>query len=306
MGTPRRPARRTRSTDVDASGSGSPDPPRDRTGPHTATPYRYSPGPSSRCRRLHPGLRWTLPPLDEGRPPDAASSPARAVPRSPADGRRAGARPARAGLLPVAALAATPVADGAATLQPTVQYEEALAHANDRIAFKAGGRVTVPFRPAAGDRWVVDGARPRALPAGRPRARRCVTPRTGRAGRATIRAAHRRADRRSRHGHRRRWGDVVVRRRPAHRRARRGGRSGSPPPRGLRLPAVLGADRQLDHARLGEDLDGRLLRRRGGRQGQPHQEEQRRIDDRRLERLDELEDDRASSTPPTPATRGSC
>ncbi len=71
-----------------------------------------------------------------------------------------------AGLLPVATLAAAPRADGATTLRPTVQYEEALAHANDRIAFKAGGRVTVPFRPRAGDPWVVDGARPRALPAG--------------------------------------------------------------------------------------------------------------------------------------------
>ena len=70
------------------------------------------------------------------------------------------------GLLPVAALAATPAANGAPKLQPTVQYEEALAHANDRIAFKAGGRVTVPFRPRPGDRWAVDGARARALPAG--------------------------------------------------------------------------------------------------------------------------------------------
>jgi spore germination protein YaaH len=70
------------------------------------------------------------------------------------------------GLLPVATLAASHAADGAATLRPTVQYEEALAHANDQIAFKAGGRVTVPFRPRTGDSWVVDGGRPRALPAG--------------------------------------------------------------------------------------------------------------------------------------------
>jgi spore germination protein YaaH/flagellar hook assembly protein FlgD len=70
------------------------------------------------------------------------------------------------GLLPAAALAAAPTTDPAAALQPTVQYEEALAHANDRIAFRAGARVSVPFRPRAGDSWVVDGARPRALPAG--------------------------------------------------------------------------------------------------------------------------------------------
>ena len=62
--------------------------------------------------------------------------------------------------------------------------------------------------------------------------------------------------------------------------------------RGLRLPAVLGAVRQLDPARLGEALDHRLLRGRGGRQRQPPEEEQRRLDDRRLERLDEREDDR--------------
>ena len=40
---------------------GLPDPSRDRTGPHTATPYRYSPGPSSRCRRLHTGTTVDAP-----------------------------------------------------------------------------------------------------------------------------------------------------------------------------------------------------------------------------------------------------
>ena len=79
-----------------------------------------------------------------------ASSPARAVPRSPADGRRARRSSSRAGLLPVAAVAASTRRERRAELRPTVQYEEALAHANDRIAFKAGGRVTVPFRPAPG------------------------------------------------------------------------------------------------------------------------------------------------------------
>ncbi len=70
------------------------------------------------------------------------------------------------GLLPAAVLAASPPADGAAGLRPTIQYEEAVAHGNDRTTFTAGGRVTVPFRPRTGDRWTVDGARPRALPAG--------------------------------------------------------------------------------------------------------------------------------------------
>ena len=55
-------------------------------------------------------------------------------------------------------------------------------------------------------------------------------------------------------------------RRRAHLRPRRGRRSRRPPPRGLRLPAVLGAGRQLDPARLGEALDRRLLRRRRGRE----------------------------------------
>ena len=55
----------------------------------------------------------------------------------------------------------------ASSVQPTVQYEESVAHAGDRIAFEAGERVSVPFRPRSSDRWAVDGARPRALPAGR-------------------------------------------------------------------------------------------------------------------------------------------
>jgi spore germination protein YaaH len=52
-------------------------------------------------------------------------------------------------------------------IQPTVQYEEALAHAGDRISFTPGGRVTVPFTPRASDRWAVDGASPVVLPSGR-------------------------------------------------------------------------------------------------------------------------------------------
>ncbi len=52
-------------------------------------------------------------------------------------------------------------------IQPTVQYEEALAHARDRTSFRAGGRVNVPFQPRSGDTWSVGGGSPRALPAGR-------------------------------------------------------------------------------------------------------------------------------------------
>ncbi|HUQ78237.1 MAG TPA: glycosyl hydrolase family 18 protein [Patescibacteria group bacterium] len=54
-----------------------------------------------------------------------------------------------------------------AGLQPSIQYEEAERHANDRIAFTPGARVTVGFEPRASDRWAVGGGRPTALPGGR-------------------------------------------------------------------------------------------------------------------------------------------
>ena len=57
--------------------------------------------------------------------------------------------------------------DATAGLQPSIQWEEAQAHEHDRITFKAGGRVTVPFQPRATDRWTVGGVKARALPAGR-------------------------------------------------------------------------------------------------------------------------------------------
>lgn len=62
----------------------------------------------------------------------------------------------------------TPGKSGATTagLQPGVQYEEALAHASDHIVFAPGGRVTIPFRPRAGDGWPVAGHASRTLPAG--------------------------------------------------------------------------------------------------------------------------------------------
>jgi spore germination protein YaaH/flagellar hook assembly protein FlgD len=75
-----------------------------------------------------------------------------------------------AGLAPVAmpsAAAAAGPDTSAGGLSPTIQYQEAMAHANDRIAFAPGGRVTIPFRPRADDAWWVDGRAPRALPAGR-------------------------------------------------------------------------------------------------------------------------------------------
>ena len=78
------------------------------------------------------------------------------------------------GLAPTAALAAAPttpvtssVTPPPGALQPTVQYQDAIAHANDRIAFLPGSRVTVPYQPRRGDTSRVGGAAPRALPAGR-------------------------------------------------------------------------------------------------------------------------------------------
>jgi hypothetical protein len=55
----------------------------------------------------------------------------------------------------------------AGTVRPTIQYEEALAHAHDRIAFAPGARVTVGFKPRGSDRWTIAGGTPKALPAGR-------------------------------------------------------------------------------------------------------------------------------------------
>jgi spore germination protein YaaH/flagellar hook assembly protein FlgD len=74
-----------------------------------------------------------------------------------------------AGMAPFAAVdAADPVtSSGSSLIRPTIQYEEAVAHADDHIAFAAGDRVAVPFSPRASDRWSVGGTAPRALPAGR-------------------------------------------------------------------------------------------------------------------------------------------
>jgi spore germination protein YaaH/flagellar hook assembly protein FlgD len=74
-----------------------------------------------------------------------------------------------AGFMPAAVLGAHDATDAApdAGLQPTIHYEEAMAHASDRTPFLPGGRVTVPFKPRAADRWAVGGVRPQELPAGR-------------------------------------------------------------------------------------------------------------------------------------------
>ena len=121
--------------------------------------------------------------------------------------------------------------------------QEAVAHAHDRIAFRPGGRVTVPFKPRVGR--PLGGRRRRAAGApGRPSDRagdaRAIEPdpSTGGPTRAPGRGAGRPPSTPA---------DVRSTARPvrsAH--AAGAGRSGRAAARGLRLPAVLGADRQLD------------------------------------------------------------
>jgi spore germination protein YaaH/flagellar hook assembly protein FlgD len=60
-------------------------------------------------------------------------------------------------------------------LLPTVHYEDALRHSGEESAFTPGDRASVPFRPRPDDDRLVDGARPRALPAGRLSGREMAT-----------------------------------------------------------------------------------------------------------------------------------
>ena len=80
------------------------------------------------------------------------------------------APPVAAPVAPIAReLQVTPstFAPPAGGLQPSVQYQDAVAHQNDRIAFVPGDRVSIGFRPRPADTWQVGGLSPRALPAGR-------------------------------------------------------------------------------------------------------------------------------------------
>ena len=51
--------------------------------------------------------------------------------------------------------------------EPSVVYEQAMAHAADPNTFTPGDRVATPFSPRSTDRWPVDGHAPTSLPAGR-------------------------------------------------------------------------------------------------------------------------------------------
>ena len=50
--------------------------------------------------------------------------------------------------------------------EPSIMAIDAAAHANDRIAFSPGARVSLPFTPRPDDGWTVDGLTPQRLPAG--------------------------------------------------------------------------------------------------------------------------------------------
>ena len=180
------------------------------------------------------------------------------------------------------------IGDRQGSVQPTIQYEEALAHAGDRIPFTPGERVTVPFKPRGSDRWTVADEPPRSLPAGR-----LSGPRDpGRRGRPALRPEG------LGHGRVEPGGRT---RRPALGRTQGGelaaDLAAAVNPGGLRrevfgfLPywELTDPSTRLDWV---EALDDRLLRGRRRRQRGPPAQEHRRIDDRRLERLDELEADR--------------
>jgi spore germination protein YaaH len=64
-----------------------------------------------------------------------------------------------------AAPATAAAADPGSTLGPSIQYQEALAHAGKTYSFTKGGVVKVPYRPRPSDTTTVDGAAPAALPA---------------------------------------------------------------------------------------------------------------------------------------------
>lgn len=90
---------------------------------------------------------------------------------APATGILIGALLLLGAVLPAGAGAApADRADGATATpgqRPSIQYEQAVAHANDTATFAPGARVSVPFTPRTADRWTIDGQRARSLPAGR-------------------------------------------------------------------------------------------------------------------------------------------
>jgi spore germination protein YaaH len=82
--------------------------------------------------------------------------------------------PLAVGGVPPAAGAASPqtaqpqqAAPNEPAVLSSIHWEQARAHASDKLDLPAGGRVTVGFVPRPDDPWKIGGAAPRALPAGR-------------------------------------------------------------------------------------------------------------------------------------------
>jgi len=92
--------------------------------------------------------------------------------------RAAGPDPALGGAAPTVEAQSAPT-DDAGGILPTVHYEDWLAHANDPNEFTPGGRVVIPFRPAAHDVREVGGLVPLSLPAGRASGREMAASRQG-------------------------------------------------------------------------------------------------------------------------------
>ena len=210
------------------------------------------------------------------------------------------------------AIAAAPVSRGpdTAELRPTIHYEEARAHAHDRIAFAPGGRVTVGFAPRAGDSWKVGGVSPRALPAGRLDGRQLrerdkpappapsPTPEPSVAPSEAPTAPSPEPSALPDDVDRPPTDPAAVVDAETVSWSRTAEDAPSAPSAAV---SSSGLQREVfgflpywelsdssTTLRLLEALDDRLLRRRHRRGGQPPEAEQRRDDDRRLERLDEL------------------
>ncbi len=77
-----------------------------------------------------------------------------------------------AGLLPLSPVVAADPQPGRAAgdvdgPEPSIVYQEAMAHEGDEITFEPGGLVETGFTPRGSDRWPIEGKAPAALPAGR-------------------------------------------------------------------------------------------------------------------------------------------
>jgi hypothetical protein len=94
-------------------------------------------------------------------PSAVLAAPIAGVPRSAsapsiAASAQAAPRDQNRGTAETAPAADSPPAESSAG-RPSIVYEEAMAHANDKIDFTPGARVDKGFAPRAGDTWPIDG-----------------------------------------------------------------------------------------------------------------------------------------------------